>query len=118
VTTACLHGDKQLQQLGEWFDADRFDQALLLVVSRRTRLGQVKDATFERIAFEMSSDPSQVRRYRSGECVPGPKSLVFIDRFLQSELGAGWMAAVDAALDEAGRNEDRPAHTAPAEGVF
>lgn len=114
----CLHGDPRIQELEAWYDANRFDQVLLLVVAQRTRRGKTESATFERIAFEMSSDPSQVRRYRSGECVPGPKSLVFIDRFLQSELGAGWMAAVDAALDEAGRNEDRPAHTAPAEGVY
>jgi hypothetical protein len=118
MTLGCLHGDRRIQQLSAWFDADRFDQALRLVVARRTKRGPLSDASFERIALEMSSDANQVRRYRSGECGPGPKSLVFIDQFLQSELGAGWMAAVDVALDEAGRNEDRPAHTAPAEGVF
>jgi hypothetical protein len=102
-----------------WFTSERFDQALMLVVAMRTRRrADVDERTFEMLSFEMSSCPASVRMYRSGERVPSQKSLYHIDNFLQDELGADWPKAVDAALDEAGRNGDRPAHTALAEGVF
>jgi len=111
----CVHGDPRLEELGQWWTADRFDMAIRLVIAHRTKL--CMDSTVERLAPAMAADAWAVNRYRTGERSPTRKSLYFIDKFLSQELGALWMKQVDHELEEMGRSQVR-APLRSAEGVF
>ena len=110
-------GCKRVERIVAWWTPRRFEMALALVMAQRLRRGL--PATRERIALAMSSNPTQLRRYLVGETrKPSARSVVFLDSFFTHELGREWIELVDAAIAEEGGNEDWPAHTASAAGVF